>query len=115
MAHKNRFITGIYELLYNISPKLLLRLRFLSYFSYYRKFLSFKNPITLDEKIQWLKLNYYDGNKLICQCADKYAVRDYIVKCGCEDILVKLIGGYDNACEIDWDSLPNGTLAVDIT
>lgn len=107
MANKNRFITGIYELLYNISPKLLLRLRFLSYFSYYRKFLSFKNPITLDEKIQWLKLNYYDGNKLICQCADKYAVRDYIVKCGCEDILVNLIGVYDNACEIDWDSLPN--------
>lgn len=111
MEFKKKFVKRLYELLYNISPKLLLKVRFLTYFPYYRKFLSFNTPITLDEKIQWLKLNYYDGNKLISQCADKYAVRDYIEKCGCGDILVNLIGVYDNASEIDWDSLPNKFVA----
>ena len=108
---KKSLVKPFYELLYDISPKLLLRVRFLSYYHYYKKFLSFKNPITLDEKIQWMKLNFYDNNPLISQCADKYAVREYIKKCGCGDILVKLIGAYDNASEIDWDSLPNKFVA----
>lgn len=108
---KKSLVKPFYELLYDISPKLLLRVRFLSYYHYYKKFLSFKNPITLDEKIQWMKLNFYNNNPLISQCADKYAVREYIKKCGCEDILVKLIGVYDNASEIDWESLPNKFVA----
>lgn len=92
--------------LYNISPKLLLRVRFLSYYKYYKKSLSFSNPITLDEKIQWMKLNYYKDNPLISQCADKYTVREYVKKMGCEDILIELYGVYDNAKEIPWGDLP---------
>ena len=92
--------------LYNISPKLLLRVRFLSYYKYYRKLLSFRNPITLDEKIQWMKVNYYKDNPLISQCADKYAVREYVKKMDCEEILIDLYGVYDNAKEIPWGDLP---------
>lgn len=92
--------------LYNMSPKLLLRVRFLSYYKYYRKLLSFRNPITLDEKIQWMKVNYYKDNPLISQCADKYAVREYVKKMDCEEILIDLYGVYDNAKEIPWGDLP---------
>ncbi|HMB61478.1 MAG TPA: ATP-grasp fold amidoligase family protein [Eudoraea sp.] len=40
------------------------------------KKLDLKNPITLNEKINWLKL--YDRTPLHTQCADKYAVRKYV-------------------------------------
>lgn len=97
----------VFLLLFNISPKLLIKFRFNLLYYYYKKRLSFSNPITLDEKIQWMKLNYYKDNPLISQCADKYAVRDYVKKMDCEDILIDLYGVYDNSNEIPWDKLPN--------
>lgn len=103
---KDMIKKSLYIFLYNISPKLLLRVRFLMHYSYYKKLLSFKNPITLDEKIQWMKLNYYRDNPLITQCADKYAVREYVKKMGCEETLIELYGAYDNAEEIPWEQLP---------
>ena len=63
-------------------------------------------PRTLDEKIQWLKLNAYNKNPLVTQCADKYAVRDYVKSCGCSEILNDLYGVYDSVDEIKWDELP---------
>lgn len=68
--------------------------------------LNLKNPITFNEKIQWLKLNDYYNNELITICADKYKVREYVKKCGCEEILIGLIGAYDSFEEIDWSNLP---------
>lgn len=35
-----------------------------------------QNPVTFNEKIQWLKLNWYDSN--VVKLADKYRVRDYV-------------------------------------
>lgn len=98
---------AFFILLFNISPKLLLHVRFLLYYSYYKKILSFKHPVTLDEKIQCMKLGYYNNNPLITKCADKYAVREYVTSCGCEEILIELYGAYDNAEDIPWDKLPN--------
>ncbi|PCJ92307.1 MAG: glycosyl transferase [Flavobacteriaceae bacterium] len=40
------------------------------------KKLNLKNPKSLNEKIVWLKLN--DRTSLHTQCADKYAVREYV-------------------------------------
>lgn len=65
------------------------------------------NPRTLDEKIQWLKLNTYYNNPLVTQCADKYKVREYVKKCGCEEILNELYGVYNDPNEIQWNSLPD--------
>lgn len=104
---KNRILNHLYIFLYNISPKLLLRIRFLMHYNYYKKTLSFKDPITLDEKLQWMKLNYYNNNPLITQCADKYAVREFVKAQGCEETLIELYGAYDNASEIPWEQLPN--------
>jgi|SRR5690554_3357767 len=45
-------------------------------------------PKTLNEKIQWYKLNF--KHPLIVQCSDKYAVRDYVAQTIGEEYLVPL-------------------------
>lgn len=65
-----------------------------------------ENPKTFNEKLLWLKLNKYADDPLVSQCSDKYAVREYVEKCGLGHTLNDLIGAWDQASEIDWDSLP---------
>ena len=77
------------------------------YFFKFKKRINLNNPKTLDEKIQWLKLNTYLGDPLITQCADKFAVREYVEKSGCGEILNELYGAYDKVEDIPWDELPN--------
>lgn len=48
------------------------------YFLTMGKKLNLKNPQTLNEKIQWLKLYRYQNNELITQLVDKYRVREYL-------------------------------------
>lgn len=59
-------------------------------------------PQTLTEKLQYLKLNDYFYNPVVRQCADKYKVREYVKKCGCEEILNELYAAYDSTAQIDW-------------
>lgn len=87
-----------------ISPKLNTKIR---YWRCFHKKINLKDPQTLDEKIQWLKFNTYYKNKLVTQCADKYAVRKYIEDCGCSEILNELYYVWDNVDEINWDELPD--------
>lgn len=70
------------------------------------KKLDLDNPKDFNQKIMWLKLRTYYKNDLVTQCADKYAVRQYVKDCGCEKILNELIGVYDSVDEIEWDMLP---------
>ena len=72
-----------------------------------KKKLNLKKPVTFNEKLMWLKLNEYEHNELITQCADKYKVREYVKKCGCNEILNELIGVYDNVDDIDFEKLPD--------
>lgn len=51
--------------------------------------LNLEKPVTLNEKIQWLKL--YDRTELHPICADKYAVRDYIKEKIGEEYLIPLV------------------------
>lgn len=46
------------------------------YFKSFGKYPDLDNPVTLNEKINWLKL--YDRTPLHTQCADKYEVRSYV-------------------------------------
>lgn len=87
-----------------ISPELNTKLR---YRYLYKKPLNLDNPETFTEKLLWLKLKRYNTDPLVIQCADKYRVREYIKDCGYEDILVPLLGVWDAAEEIPWDTLPN--------
>ena len=70
-----------------------------------KKRLSFNNPETFNEKIQWYKLYYKDP--LMTKCADKYSVRNFIEEQGYGEYLVPLINTYSNAAEIDFQKLPD--------
>ena len=87
-----------------ISPKL--NSEFL-YFGKLKKNLNLQKPETFNEKIMWLKLNEYKDDKLITSCVDKYEVRKYIKKSGCEEILNDLISVYSSTDEIKFEELPN--------
>ncbi len=68
--------------------------------------LNLQAPSTWNEKINHLKLNDYSKNALVTQCADKYAVREYIKAKGCEEILNELYFACDSVQEIPWETLP---------
>jgi len=72
-----------------------------------KKSLNLTNPQTFNEKLQWLKLNYFPKQPLVVKCADKYAVREYITEQGYKDLLVSLLDVWKNADEIKWEELPN--------
>lgn len=65
-----------------------------------------KEPRTMTEKMQWLKLFYYSNNPFITKCVDKYRVREYLQEKNCSEILNGLLGVYNNADEIDFSALP---------
>lgn len=69
------------------------------------KKLSFRNPQTFNEKLQWLK--YYYHNPLLTQLVDKYEVRKYISERFGDENLTKCYGVFDNWEDIDFVKLPN--------
>ena len=77
----------------------------LRYFIIFGESLDLRNPQSFHEKLFWLSVRY--RHPLIMQCADKYRVREYVTKCGLEEILNPLYCAYDSAEQIDFDALPN--------
>ena len=67
--------------------------------------LNLKNPITFNEKLQWLKL--YDRNPLYTKLVDKYRVREYIAEKLGEEYLIPLLWVGDDPDDINFDALPN--------
>jgi hypothetical protein len=67
--------------------------------------LDLSQPKTLNEKIQWYKVNY--KNPFIEQCADKYAVREYVSEAIGEKYLIPLIFHTKDYKEIKPNNLPN--------
>ncbi len=104
MSIINPVLSFFFSTLTVISPTLNTKMRYRQAF---KRKLDLKNPRTLNEKNLWLKLNNYIKNPLVIKCADKYAVRDYIVECGYGEILNELHGVYKSADEIPWDELPD--------
>ncbi len=104
MQIRSNYNTYFRYLLTKISPKLTVSILFR--LCHHRK-LDLKDPKTLDEKLQWMKLYYYKDNELVKQCADKWRVRDYVKDCGLEHILNDVIKVYKDPDEIEWDELPD--------
>ena len=69
------------------------------------KQLDLEHPQDFNQKLQWLKLNY--RNPLLVQCADKYAVREFVKERVGDVYLVELLGVYDSFEEIQLESLPS--------
>lgn len=76
-----------------------------TYYLKCKKLLNLKDPKTFDERIWWLKFHYF--NPLMTQCSDKLAVREYVKKCGLEDILNECYGHYESVDEIDVSKIPS--------
>ena len=68
--------------------------------------LNLKNPKTLNEKSMWLKLFKYADDPIVMQCSDKYAVREFVEKCGLSHILNDLYGAWDKVEDVPWDTFP---------
>ncbi|MFE4425938.1 ATP-grasp fold amidoligase family protein [Peribacillus butanolivorans] len=64
-----------------------------------------ENPNKYNDKLQWLKLNWFDPLATIC--ADKYEVREFVKEMVGEEYLNELYGVYESVDEINIDILPN--------
>lgn len=69
------------------------------------KRLHLENPITFQEKIQWLKL--HDRNPRYTQLVDKILVKEYVTKTIGSDYVIPLLGVWEKPEDIDWNNLPN--------
>jgi hypothetical protein len=69
------------------------------------RILDLNNPTKYNDKLQWLKLNWYDPYAKIC--ADKYTVREVVEKEIGIDVLNELYATYYNVHDINIDELPN--------
>lgn len=87
---------------FRVWPEAILKLQFKRRTGYS---LDLENPQTFNEKVQWLKLYWYDPKATIC--ADKYMVRGYVKEKGLGHLLNDLYGVYDDVEDINLDELPD--------
>ena len=66
--------------------------------------LNLENPVTYNQKIQWMKL--YGMTPFITELVDKYTVREWVKKKIGEKYLIPLLGVWDCFDEIDFEKLP---------
>lgn len=77
----------------------------LAYAKQFGERLNLDNPVTFNEKLQWLKI--YDRNPLYTTLVDKYAVKKYVANILGEQHVIPNIALYESVDEIEWDALPN--------
>ena len=70
-----------------------------------KKPLNLDNPITLDEKIQWLKL--HNRSKLLNTFVDKITAKKLVSDIIGDEYIIPTIGVWDSFDQIDFDVLPN--------
>ena len=69
--------------------------------------LNLKNPVRYTEKLQYLRLYVYPKDELVCQCAGRVGVREYLKRKGFCDKLIPIYGVFDRFEDIDFNKLPN--------
>lgn len=74
------------------------------YMSIFGEKLDLENPVTYNQKMQWLKLYYRRPD--YTQYVDKYEVRSYVAQTIGEEYLVPLLGVWDSPRNIDFNELP---------
>ena len=99
----NNFIKRILYCFLNLLPdKFFIQLKF---FKNFHRFPNLKEPQTFSEKLQWLKL--YDRNSYYTKLVDKYEVKSIVADLIGEEYIIPTLGVWDNANDIDFDSLPD--------
>ncbi|NLA26599.1 MAG: glycosyl transferase [Firmicutes bacterium] len=90
------------KMILNESPERAIRSHWDSHMKYP---LNLNKPQSFNEKLQWLKLNWYDERSPVC--ANKHLVREYVSSKGLDHILIKQLGFYKSPREIDFKVLPD--------
>ena len=101
MSIKVKLVNLKRNILYKMPPR---AAHSVIYFLRHKRCMNWKRLLHYDEKIHWLMVNTY--HEEYGKYADKYEVREYVKECGLENILIPLIGIYENAEQIDYDELP---------
>ena len=92
----------IRHLLFFLPDKPFISLRFKTFNGFW---INWDNPKTFTEKIQWLKVYGYKSE--YTKMVDKYAVKEYVSSIIGQQYIIPTIGVWNNANEIDWESLPD--------
>ena len=74
------------------------------FWGHFGKKMSWKNPLTFNEKLQWLKL--YNRRPEYSMMVDKVKVKDYVASVLGEEYVIPTIGVWDDPSKIDFDALP---------
>ena len=77
----------------------------ISYFLFMGESINFCNPVTLNQKINWLKL--YDRKVEYTDMADKYNAKEYVSKIIGDDYIIPTLGVWSSFDDIDFSKLPN--------
>lgn len=64
-----------------------------------------ENPVTYQEKLNWLKLHYH--TPLLTQCVDKYEVKKYVGNIIGNEYIVPTLGCWNQFDDIDFSTLPD--------
>ncbi|HZJ89314.1 MAG TPA: ATP-grasp fold amidoligase family protein [Bacilli bacterium] len=59
------------------------------------------------EKLQYLRLYYYDKNDDVIEAASRVGARERVTRLGVRDILIPIVGIYDRFEDIDFSTLPS--------
>ena len=97
------FFSAIVYRLTKLIPNDELYLKILYRLEFKRK-LNLDNPVTYNEKLQWLKLYYH--NPIHTLMADKYAVKDYVKNIIGEEYIISTLNVWERVEDINWDALP---------
>ena len=90
-----------YHLLNWMPDKVYLKIKF---FLRFKKKLNLNNPITFNEKMQWLKI--YDRKPEYAIMVDKYEVKEYVKSIIGERYIIPTLGRWQRFCDINFDVLP---------
>lgn len=95
--------SGIKRIVTKLIPdKIYLKHRFRSIMGYP---LNLNNPVTYNEKLQWLKLN--DRKNNYSKLVDKYEVKKFVANKIGKEYIIPTYGVWNRFDEIDFDKLPN--------
>lgn len=69
------------------------------------KKMNWKNPLTFNEKLQYLKV--YDRKPIYSKMVDKYDAKEYVANIVGDEYIIPTLGVWDNFDDIDFNTLPN--------
>lgn len=95
-------IVGLEKLSFLIPDKAYLQMQYRLHMG---KKLNLENPVTFNEKLQWLKL--YNRKPEYTVMVDKVKAKEYVANIIGEEYIIPTLGVWDDPDDIDFDALPN--------